>query len=254
MKKRISVLILSTMLLCMLLPCIASAQSLNWGKVTFSMKVPDGVVVDSPLYVMYTGGQSDLFAELNADNGFTQTIDAPLGDYNIYQVVLSGDSSYQFMGPSVFTVNEDSPTVWIYIMDGENGLINVEATGVEPPADLASYGEKIAKEIEAAQLEDQAELERQQQEALATTPEGAVVEAQGIDDGQPQVQGESGRNTKIKGATGTEDKAKNDMVPLVVAGAAIVGVGLLITVAIMVRKVSKNRGEKDDDNGEGITN
>lgn len=253
MKRGVAV-VLTLLLTCLLGTSVVSASNPEWGKVTFSMKIPDGVVVESPLYVMYTGPQTDLFAELNADNGFTQTIDAPLGDYELYQVVLSGDTVYQFMGPMNFTVSDDQPTVYIYIADGENGIINVDATGEEPPANLASYGEVIAREMEAAQLAEQQELERQQQEALAGTPEGAIVDTP-TEDQPEQETADQGRNTKIKAATGTEDTATNNLVPLLIAGAAIVGVGILITVAIMIRKVNLSKqGNDNDNNGKSITN
>lgn len=237
MRKRLKAILL-TALIGILSAIPVSATELQWEKVTFKMAVPDGVAVDGPVYVMYTGKDTDLFAELSADNNYTSEVNAIPGTYDIYQISPGYATDLSFMATSKLTIAADNPTVNIYIRNTE-GLLNADITEGEVPSDLATYGEMIAKQVEAEQDAEQQKIRQQQEEAGNETFEG-----QGTLTTQPGVQGAdatadpSGRETKIKSVTATEDAATG-VTGLVIIGACILGIGILIIIAVMLRKYKK---------------
>ncbi len=223
-----------------------SASELQWENVTFKMAVPEGVEISAPVYVMYTGQDTDLFAELSAENNYTAEVNAVQGKYDIYQIVPTFGTDLTFMGTSSFMVAGDNPTINIYIKDAE-GLINADITEGEVPNDLATYGELISAQVEAEQSAEQQKLKEQQEEAANATYTG-----EGTLSTQPGAQGSAdtadavGRQTKISEVTATDD-AKTGLTGLMIIGAVILGVGMLVIICVLVRKY-KNIGEDKDGN------
>ena len=249
--KKLHKLLMLTTLFCLLIGnTVFASDAANWQKVKFKMNVPDGVDIPSPVYVMYTGADTDLFAELSSENSFTTEVQALPGTYTIYQIVPSFDTDLEFMGTSSFVVDADNPDISIYIKNAD-GIVNADDS---TPSDLASYGETISAQIEAEQAKEQQALVDQQNAAA-----NAEYKGQGTLSTQPGQQGEEAlmdsgeRQSKITDFTGTTDATKS-LTGLVIIGAVILGVGVLVIIAVLTRKYKKISEEKSDGNKQNEQN
>ncbi len=215
---------------------IKASAAEEWYEVDVAMAVPDGVNFPGNIYVMYTGDATDLFADLNSENSFHTTMKALPGTYSVYQITPSFDSEYEFLATSSFTVKDNSTKVHVYIR-GMEGLINEEITEEETPTDLASMGDKIASEVEKRQAEENEKLMTKQ-----------VVEASSLGDTANQSQEQTDelkqppeRNTGISELTGTEDLRIDNNLGYMIAGAVIIGLGLLAIIFVLIRKTKRGK-------------
>lgn len=213
-------------------PAFASEQALQWENVTFKMIVPDEIDIPSPVYVMYKGAETDLFAELSADNGYESTIQALPGTYNIYQVTPTFETDIEFMTKSQITIKNDEPVFYVYLRNAD-GIINGELTGEEIPSDLASYGEAIAEQIEIEEQKKQEELAKLQEEVADPNKVNVPAREETVDDGS--------RQTKVTTVSATEDNKDNGLTGLVVIAAVIGAIGMIIVIAVLLRQSSKNK-------------
>ncbi len=227
-----------------------AGSDISWVSVKVKMAVPSGVEIPNPVYVMYLGKDTDLFAELSKENGYETDVKAVPGTYDIYQVVPTFPTDLTFMATSQFIADNNNPVINIYIRDAE-GLINADITEGDVPVDLAQYGEAVSEQAEAEQAKKQQEIQEQQAEAANATYEG-----EGVLSVQPEQQnpggslpGDNTRQTKITGVTATND-AVAGVTGLMIIGAVIVGVGILIIIFVLMRKYNSiSKGDKDENNG-----
>lgn len=244
MKKRIKALILAASIIGLLGSSNVYAEEMQWEKVTFKMAVPSDVEISAPVYVMYTGQDTDLFAELSEDNNYTAEVNAIPGTYNIYQIVPTFPTDLSFMATSTLTITTDNPVINIYIRNAE-GLLNADITDGEVPTDLASYGEMIGKQIEAEQEAEQQKIKDQQAEASNMVYEGeGILAEQPSEPTTDNTTASNERQTKINNVTATEDNTSG-LAGLVVIGGCILGVGILVIIVVLLRKY-KNLGEENN--------
>ena len=211
--------------------------------VTFSLNRPAEWTYKGEIYVLYSGTDTDIFAELNEENEYTANVSVPSGTYDIFQIVTTNDTNYEFLCEKRITVEGD---LVVPVFIEENGNI-INADG-EVPTNLAAYGELIAKEIKYEEDKLAQELMEEQEAEFVRRP---VVPAKEKEE-KSQI---GGRETKVKSVTGTKDApAASSIAPIIIVVATILGVGILIVIVVLLKKVKNGGNKNGNDRREEIKN
>lgn len=218
------------------------------GKVTVSMEIPENFDYVGSVYVLYSGNDTDLFAELNGENNYRTEISAPEGTYSVFQIIATETTHYEFLAERIVDVTEGT-VIPVYIRD--NGEI-LNSNG-EVPTDIVSMGEALVRQSMNEEDREAETLLAQQYADSSALPQSFEEELAEGESDKPATPTE--RETKITSISSTSDSSPlSNVMPLIITGAVILGIGVLVVIAIMLRKISLRKEKSNDEQGEGLKN
>lgn len=246
MKKSLSIMLTIILSVACAMPVFGSSAGTS--KLTVSMEIPENFDYAGAVYALYSGNETDLFAELNAENNYRTEINAAEGTYSVFQIIATEATHYEFLAERIIDVVGDTE-IHVYIRD--NGSI-INATG-ETPTDIVSMGEALIRQNMNEEEREAASLMAQQYAESSALPQGYEEEAS--DETKGSAENPEERETKITSISSTSDSSPlSNIMPLIITGAIILGVGVLVVVAIMLRKISVRKEKSNDEQGEGLKN
>lgn len=162
-KKIISIALVIISVLLLAAPVFASSlDQTNNGKtheVTFKFDKPQNLILSGSLFIFYSSDTNVLYAELNNENNWTQTVDVTADKYVLYQNAYNNPQEVpgcDFLTEKEINVNKDM-IVSVYL--SKDGIVEDKNVKQE---NLSSANEAV----QMARLEEQEKEELEQQENI----------------------------------------------------------------------------------------